>query len=87
MTPYVKVSLKTSKSTSGILSLGLIGAIWVAYSKFVTIDAFRTLATRTALRFRLKHFDPTKNLNPKPLHLARSTITTAASPISILRFI
>lgn len=51
-------------------------------SKFVTIDAFRTLATRIALRFRrLKHFDPTKNLNPKPLlRLARSTITTAASP-------
>lgn len=47
--------------------------------------------TRSRLRprrSRPKHFGPTKNLTPSPYYdFARSTITTAASPISILRSI
>lgn len=43
---------------------------WIICGKFARVGAFRTLATRTpALWFRrLKHFGPTKNLNPPITH-------------------
>lgn len=71
-----------------ISSLGIPSTVSAIRREFATVDAFRTPATPTAS----ETFWPNEKPHPPPplspyYDLARSTITTAASPICILRSI